>query len=79
MSEIWSKSVSVDILLNLSTRKICCIDNHSSNIIVYKLFHGYSGFYTKLNIWGSLGLNFDYDGGPIIENGGPICSYMDIP
>ena len=30
------------------------------------------GFYTKLNVWGSLGLNFDYDGGPIIENGGPI-------
>ena len=31
-----------------------------------------SGFYTKLNAWGSLGLNFDYDWGPIIENGGPI-------
>ena len=29
------------------------------------------GFYTKLNVWGSLGLNFDYDGGPIIENGVP--------
>ena len=29
-------------------------------------------FYTKLNIWGSLGLNFEYDGGPIIEIGGPI-------
>ena len=27
-----------------------------------------SGFYTKLNVWGSLGLNLDYDGGPIIEN-----------
>ena len=24
---------------------------------------------------GSLGLNFDYDGGPIIENGGPIFFY----
>ena len=24
-----------------------------------------AGFYTKLNVWGSLGLNFDYDGGPI--------------
>ena len=23
----------------------------------------------------SLGLNFDYDGGPIIENGGPIFLY----
>ena len=28
-----------------------------------------------LNVWGSLGLNFDYDGGPIIENGGPIFLY----
>ena len=36
----------------------------------------FSGFYTKLNIWGSLGLNFDYDGGFIIENGGPI--FLDI-
>ena len=34
------------------------------------------GFYTKLNVWGSLGLNFDYDRGPIIENGGPQrCIY----
>ena len=24
-----------------------------------------TGFYTKLNVWGSLGLNFVYDGGPI--------------
>ena len=31
-----------------------------------------AGFYTKLNVWGSLGLNFEYDGGPIIEIGGPI-------
>ena len=29
-------------------------------------------FYTKLNVWGSLGLNFEYDGGPISEIGGPI-------
>ena len=36
---------------------------------------GKTGFYTKLNVWGSLGLNFDYDGGPIIENGGPIFLY----
>ena len=35
----------------------------------------YTGFYTKLNVWGSLGLNFVYDGGPIIENGGPIFLY----
>ena len=34
-----------------------------------------AGFYTKLNVWGSLGLNFDYDGSPIIENGGPIFLY----
>ena len=33
---------------------------------------GEAGFYTKLNVWGSLGLNFEYDGGPIIEIGGPI-------
>ena len=30
------------------------------------------GFYIKLNTCGSLRLNFDYDWGPIIENGGPI-------
>ena len=35
-----------------------------------------AGFYTKLNVWGSLRLNFDYDGGPIIENGGPIFIYI---
>ena len=35
----------------------------------------YSGFYTKLIVWGSLGLNFEYDGGPIIEIGGPIFLY----
>ena len=34
-----------------------------------------SGFYIKLNVWGSLGLNFEYDGGPIIEIGGPIFLY----
>ena len=32
---------------------------------------GRTGFYTKLNVWGSLGLNFEYDGGPIIEIGVP--------
>ena len=37
-----------------------------------------AGFYTKLNVWGSLGLNFDYAGGPIIENGGPIFLYVYI-
>ena len=34
-----------------------------------------TGFYTKLIVWGSLGLNFEYDGGPIIEIGGPIFLY----
>ena len=34
-----------------------------------------AGFYIKLNVWGSLGLNFEYDGGPIIEIGGPIFLY----
>ena len=33
------------------------------------------GFYTKFNVWGSLGLNFEYDGGPIIGIGGPIFLY----
>ena len=37
-----------------------------------------TGFYYKLNVWRSLGLNFDYDGGPIIENGGPIFLYVYI-
>ena len=36
---------------------------------------GRAGFYTKLNVWGSLGLNFEYDGGPIIEIWGPIFLY----
>ena len=36
---------------------------------------GKAGIYTKLNVWGSLGLNFEYDGGPIIEIGGPISLY----
>ena len=40
-----------------------------------KIKFSLSGFYTKLNVWGSLGLNFDYGGGPIIENGGPIFLY----
>ena len=37
-----------------------------------------AGFYNKLNVWGSLGLNFDYDGGPIVENGGPIFLYIYV-
>ena len=32
----------------------------------------YAGFYTTLNVWGSLGLNFDYDGGPIFLYKGRI-------
>ena len=34
-----------------------------------------TGFYIKLNVWGSLGLNFEYDGGPILEIGGPNFLY----
>ena len=30
-----------------------------------------SGFYTKLNVWGSLGLNFEYDGVPSLKLGVP--------
>ena len=37
--------------------------------------YDYPGFYTKWNVWGSMGLNFEYDGGPIIEIGGPIFLY----
>ena len=40
--------------------------------LAFKKHSEHPGFYTKLNVWGSLGLNFDYDGGPMIENGGPI-------
>ena len=29
------------------------------------------GFYTKLNVWGSLGLNFEYDGVPSLKLGVP--------
>ena len=51
----------------------------SSNKLKYKwityLMSSLSGFYTKLNVWGSLGLNFEYDGGPIIEIGCPIFLY----
>ena len=46
------------------------------NSTIKKLFSKWArattGFYTKLIVWGSLGLNFEYDGGPIIEIGGPI-------
>ena len=34
-----------------------------------------AGFYIKLNVWGSLGLNLEYDGGSIIEIRGPIFLY----
>ena len=39
-------------------------------LLIHSLIN--AGFYTKLNVWGSLGLNFEYDGGLIIEIGGPI-------
>ena len=32
---------------------------------------GDTGFYTKLNVWGSLGLNFDYGGVPSLKMGVP--------
>ena len=47
-------------------------------MLIFNLCGEISGFYTKLNVWGSLGLNFDHDGGPIIENGGPIFLYVNI-
>ena len=40
-----------------------------------RVFKHLTGFYTKLNVWGSLGLNFEYDWGPIIEIGGSIFLY----
>ena len=45
------------------------------NISILTKLHWNAGFYIKLNVWGSLGLNFEYDGGPIIEIGGPIFLY----
>ena len=53
----------------MHTQSTKVVDGLGSNLDLY------SGFYTKLNVWGSLGLNFDYDRGPIIENGGPIFLY----
>ena len=44
-------------------------------IVYLKKLTCQTGFYTKLNVWGSLGFNFDYGGGPISENGGPIFLY----
>ena len=46
-----------------------------AGILKKERFVTITGFYTKLNVWGSLGLNFEYDGGPIIEIGGPIFLY----
>ena len=45
----------------------------SKGFVIYQ--PSYTGFYTKLNVWGSLGLNFECDRGPIIEIGGPIFLY----
>ena len=47
----------------------------NSILSAYQICGSAAGFYTKLNVWGSLGLNFEYDGGPIIEIGGPIFLY----
>ena len=49
--------------------------NSNQLIMISEIKKTYPGFYTMLNVWGSLGLNFDYDGGPIIENGGPFFLY----
>ena len=57
---------SVDFFSKLTFAKKF-IQKHYQSVNVFG-----SGFYTKLNVWGSLGLNFEYDGGPIIEIGGPI-------
>ena len=46
-----------------------------SNSLNQWTFMTCTGFYTKLNVRGSFGLNFEYDGGPIIEIGGPIFLY----
>ena len=63
VSKFWSVFIYIITL---------CIDSEGSGKT--KSAH-MTGFYTKLNVWGSLGLNFAYDGGPIIENGGPIFLY----
>ena len=39
--------------------------------LLIKSFRRFNVFLYWPSLW-SLGLNFDYDGGPIIENGGPI-------
>ena len=36
-----------------------------------KYLKPYTGFYTKLNVWGSLGLNFDMTGVPSLKMGVP--------
>ena len=71
----------------LSGFKLCCLQTTGffsrcttlafslSRIIWLRISLIHAGFYIKLNVWGSLGLNFEYDGGPIIEIGGPIFLY----
>ena len=54
--------------------KINCYTGLSNSLNQWT-FMTCTGFYTKLNVRGSLGLNFEYDGGPIIEIGGPIFLY----
>ena len=58
----------------LKVRKKAKIRNRY-NEVPYLTQDTTSGFYTKLIVWGSLGLKFEYDGGPIIEIGGPIFLY----
>ena len=63
--------------MKLSSQIARILDNWnlSKNIYLSTPKQDLAGFYTKLNVWGSLGLNFEYDGGPIIEIGGPIFLY----
>ena len=64
--------------LKVKTNFKCLFPPHpflSKNTFVPCLLIYSAGFYIKLNVWGSLGLNLEYDGGPIIEIGGPIFLY----
>ena len=62
----------IGISVNKLTLKSIDIIQSSDN---YNIVSSFTGFTIKLNVWGSLGLNFEYDGGPIIEIGGPIFLY----
>ena len=71
------KNVTIDfVIMTRSMQSViscscCCFSASRSHFACFSQARG-AGFYTKLNVWGSLGLNSEYDGGPIIEIGGPI-------